>query len=62
MFAFLVLHSEVIDDRSLDLNSWLFICIVAVVKLQKLEDQIVILSTSFQEEWLGEAVCWLLIL
>lgn len=62
MFAFLVLHSELIDDRSLDLNSWLFICIVAVEKLQKLEDQIVILSTLFQEDFLGEGVCLLLIL
>lgn len=62
IFAFLVLHSELIDDRSLDLNSWLFICIVAVEKLQILEDQIVILSTLFQEECLGEAVCLLLIL
>lgn len=30
VFAFRVLHSELIDKGSLDLNSWLFICIVTL--------------------------------
>lgn len=50
VFAFRVLHSELIDKGSLDLNSWLFICIVTLKKLQELEDQTVILSTLFQGE------------
>ena len=47
IFALQVLHSELIDEGSLDLNSWLFICIVALKELRKLEDQTVILSTLF---------------